>query len=69
MVSLIDNESHVLWGAEHEGAAPQSEADWNAIEDHALQIVAAGYLLARGGTGLEDAQWSAQREWQAQARR
>lgn len=68
MVSLIDNESHVLWGAEQEGAAPQSEADWNNIEDHALQIVAAGYLAARGGTGPEDAQWSAQPEWQAQSK-
>lgn len=68
MVSLIDNEAHVLWGAEREGAAPQSEAEWNTIEDHALQIVAAGYLLARGGTGPEDAQWSAQPEWQAQTK-
>jgi hypothetical protein len=68
MVSLIDNESHVLWGAEAEGAAPQSEAEWNTIEDHALQIVAAGYLLARGGTGPEDAQWSAQPEWQRETK-
>lgn len=68
MVSLIDNESHVLWGAEAEGAAPQSEADWNTIEDHALQIVAAGYLLARGGSGPEDAQWSAQPEWQRETK-
>ena len=68
MVSLIDNESHVLWGAEQEGAAPQSEADWNTIEDHALQIVAAGYLLARGGTGPEDAQWSVQPEWQRETK-
>lgn len=68
MVSLIDNESHVLWGAEREGEGPKTEADWNTIEDHALQIVAAGYLLARGGSGPADAQWSAQPEWQAQTR-
>ena len=68
MVSLIDNESHVLWGAEVEGGAPQSEADWNMLEDHALQIVAAGYLLARGGTGPEDAQWIAQPEWQRETK-
>jgi hypothetical protein len=68
MVSLIDNESHVLWGTEVEGGVPQSEAEWNTVEDHALQIVAAGYLLARGGTGPEDAQWSAQPEWQRETR-
>ena len=68
MVSLIDNESHVLWGAEAEGAAPESEADWNTIEDHALQIVAAGYMVARGGTGPEDAQWSAQPEWRRETK-
>jgi hypothetical protein len=68
MVSLIDNESHVLWGAEQEGRAPQTEADWNTIEDHALQIVAAGYLLARGGTGPEDADWSAQPEWRRETK-
>jgi len=68
MVSLVDNEAHVLWGAEREGAAPQTDADWNAIEDHALQIVAAGYLVARGGTGPEDARWSAEPVWQAQSK-
>jgi len=68
MVSLIDNEAHVLWGTEVEGGVPQSEAQWNTVEDHALQIVAAGYLLARGGTGPEDAQWSAQPEWQRETR-
>ena len=68
MVSLVDNEAHVLWGAEREGAAPQSEAEWNTIEDHALQLVAAGYLLARGGTGPEDAQWSAQPEWRRESK-
>jgi hypothetical protein len=68
MVSLVDNEAHVLWGAEREGAAPQSDADWNTIEDHALQIVAAGYLVARGGTGPEDARWSAEPVWQEQSK-
>lgn len=68
MVSLIDNESHVLWNAEQEGAAPQSEADWNTIEDHALQIYAAGHMLLSGGSGPEDAEWSGQPEWQTHAR-
>jgi hypothetical protein len=63
MVSLIDNESHVLWGAERKGHAPQSEADWDTIEDHALQIVAAAYMVEHGGTGPNDAQWSADPKW------
>lgn len=68
MVSLIDNEAHVLWGTEIEGGVPQTEAAWNTVEDHALQIVAAGYLLARGGSGPEDAQWATQPEWQRETR-
>lgn len=68
MVSLIDNESHVLWGAEREGGEPRTDEDWQTIEDHALQIVAAGYMLQAGGTGPEDAAWSAQPEWRVQAK-
>jgi cytochrome c556 len=68
MVSLIDNESHVLWDAEQEGRAPSSEGDWNTIEDHALQIYAAGHLLLAGGSGPQDAEWASQPVWQMQTR-
>lgn len=67
MVTMIDNASHVLWDVEVEGQAPKDEADWLEVEDHALQIAAAGTLIQLGGTGPSDAAWVKETEWSTSA--
>jgi hypothetical protein len=49
--SLVDNEAHVLWAPSARAPRRSRTPTENTIEDHALQIVAAGYLVARGGPG------------------
>jgi hypothetical protein len=68
MVRWIDNASHVLWDAEKPGFAPKDEADWVEIEDHAVQLAAAGTLIQLPGTGVSDAIWAKADGWQANAK-
>jgi hypothetical protein len=68
MVTWIDNASHVLWDAEKQGFAPKNAADWTEIEDHAIQLAAAGTLIQLPGTGTGDLQWSGEEGWKTNAR-
>jgi len=63
MVSLVDHAAHALWDVEPQGKAPKSDADWLELEDHAVQLAAAGTLISLGGTGPADAGWAALPDW------
>lgn len=67
MVSMIDNSGHVLWDTEKQGFAPKDEADWLEVEDHAIQLAAAGTLIQLGGTGQADMGWIRQVGWKESA--
>jgi hypothetical protein len=68
MVAWIDNASHVLWDVEKPGFAPKNGPDWVELEDHAIQLAAAGTLIQLPGAGPSDAIWAAQDGWKANAR-
>jgi hypothetical protein len=68
MVAWIDNASHVLWDVEKKGFAPKNEADWTEVEDHAIQLAAAGTLIQLQGSGPSDATWVGQEGWKTNAR-
>jgi hypothetical protein len=63
MVTMIDNAAHVLWDVEVKGQEPKNDADWLELEDHAIQVAAAGTLIQLGGTGPSDAGWAKQPGW------
>ena len=67
MVAMIDNAGHVLWDVEKEGFEPKNDADWVEVEDHAIQLGAAGSLLKLKGTGPADAGWLTQVGWTSNA--
>ena len=67
MVTWIDNASHVLWDVEKPGFAPKDDADWTELEDHAIQVASAGTLIQLPGLGPNDAVWSGQDGWKANA--
>jgi len=69
MVALVDHAGHQLWNVEVEGKAPKTDADWENVEEHAVQIAAAGPAITVGGTGPSDAVWVKSRSWQAHAQR
>jgi cytochrome c556 len=63
MVGLVDHASHTLWDVEKEGRAPKTDADWGELEHHAIQLAAAGPLIALGGTGQADPGWAQSPAW------
>ena len=63
MVALVDHAGHELWEVEREGKAPKTDADWERIGEHAVQLVAAGPAITVGGTGVSDAVWVKSPDW------
>lgn len=62
MVALVDHAAHELWEA---GSADRlTGRDWQTVEQHAIQLVAAGALLSLPGTGPKDKDWVATPAWQ-----
>ena len=64
MVALVDHAGHVVWNAEQEGRAPKTDAEWQELEHHAIQLMASGPLIALGGTGQADPGWAQSPDWQ-----
>jgi hypothetical protein len=67
MVALIDHAAHSLWAVEQNGRAPQTDKDWQVVEEHAVQIAAAGPAVTAGGTGPTDAAWVKSPSWHTYA--
>ncbi|HEY5623115.1 MAG TPA: hypothetical protein VIV14_05095 [Gammaproteobacteria bacterium] len=62
MVALVDHSAHEIWEA---GAAETlTGRDWQAIEQHAIQLVASGTLVSLGGNGVADRGWVMAPAWQ-----
>src|SRR4030095_5624627 len=68
MVGLVDHASHSIWDAATPEKAPKTDKAWEEIQHHAIQIAAAGSVIAMPGTGKSDAEWVKNPEWQRYAR-
>jgi len=66
MVALVDHAAHEIWEAA--SAERLTGRDWQVVEQHALQLVASGSLIARAGTGPQDSEWVSTAAWQEWAR-
>ena len=66
MVALVDHSAHELWDASYEETL--TGRDWQTIEQHAIQMVAAGTLISLGGTGDADRGWVMAPAWQRLSR-
>ncbi len=69
MVAVVDHAGHNLWDAEQAGKAPQTDAAWQVVQEHAVQMAAAGIAISVGGTGPRDAEWVKTPSWQTYAQR
>lgn len=67
MVALVDHAAHNLWEVEREGKSPKTDADWEVVAEHAIQLAAAGPAISAGGTGSTDALWAKSASWRAHA--
>lgn len=69
MVDLVDHAAHNLWAVEQAGKAPKTDADWDNIVEHAVQIAAAGPAITVGGSGPSDAVWVMSPSWHTHAQK
>ena len=66
MVALVDHSAHEIWDAGN--ASALSGRDWQNVEQHTIQLAAAGSLISTGGTGTADYGWVMSPRWQEWAR-
>ncbi len=66
MVALVDHSAHAIWDAGNAGTL--SGRDWQAVEQHSIQLAASGSLISLGGTGGADTGWVASPAWQEWSR-
>lgn len=62
MEKTITPATNTLWNAFD---PPTEEAQWVALEEAAVTLLAASSLVALGGTGPMDAEWASEAGWQA----
>ena len=62
MVALVDHSAHEIWEAG--SAQTLTGRDWQTVEQHAIQLIAAGTLVSLGGTGVADQGWVVAPAWQ-----
>jgi hypothetical protein len=68
MVAVVDHAGHSLWDVERKGKAPKTQADWELVAEHAIQIAAAGTLITLPSTGPNDLTMTQQADWKRFAR-
>jgi hypothetical protein len=68
MVGLVDHASHSIWDAATPKKAPKTDKEWEEIQHHAIQLAAAGSVIAMPGTGKSDEAWVKNPEWQRYSR-
>jgi len=62
MEKTITPATNTLWNAFE---PPTEEAQWAALEEAAITLLAAASVVAQGGTGPMDAEWAREPGWQA----
>jgi|GEM_PF-217388 len=62
MEKTITPATNTLWNAFE---PPTEEAQWVALEEAAITLLAAASVVAQGGTGPMDVEWASQPGWQA----
>ena len=69
MVALVDHAAHNLWSVEQADRTPKTDEDWRVVEEHAVQMAAAGPAITVGGTGTSDSVWVMAPSWHGYAQR
>ena len=68
MVSLVDQAAHEIWDGGNKDR-DLTDREWLLIEQHSLQLAAAGTVISLGGTGPADRGWALSPAWQDWSRK
>jgi hypothetical protein len=61
MVKFVDQAADPIWNAAV--TPPKTDAEWQEVEYHAMQLATTGTLLRIGGTGMMDMEWTNSPGW------
>jgi hypothetical protein len=61
MERIITPATNTLWGADN----PQTDEEWQTLDDAAITMIAIGNVLDMGGSGPSDNDWAADPVWKA----
>lgn len=61
MTSVVTPSTNTLWGIDN----PQTDAEWNAIDNAAVEVINVFKLIKEGGAGENDKAWAANPDWDA----
>lgn len=61
MVKFVDQAADPIWNAAV--TPPKTDAEWQDVEYHAIQLATTGTLLRVGGTGMMDMEWTNSPGW------
>src|SRR4249919_2791611 len=61
MVKFVDQAADPIWNAAV--TPPKTDAEWEQVEYHAIQLATTGTLLRVGGTGSMDKEWASAPDW------
>ncbi|MGH1471807.1 MAG: hypothetical protein ACRBCS_11475 [Cellvibrionaceae bacterium] len=64
MTGIIEPASNTLWGAALDDNIPQTNSDWDTLEQAAIQLIVATSSISSGGSGINDNAWANTEEWQ-----
>lgn len=68
MVGAIEPASNTLWAIALEENEPKTEEEWTAVEQEAIQLLAASSAISLGGSGPSDIKLAQQEKWQEYSR-
>ena len=61
MVKFVDQAADPIWNAAV--TPPKTDAEWEQLEFHAIQLATTGTLMRVGGTGSMDMEWASAPDW------
>jgi len=63
MVEVVAPATDTLWGV----ADPQTDSEWEALDDAADEVILTFRAIKLGGTGENDVKWASEPAWDAYA--
>ena len=64
MTAVIEPITNNLWGLALDENVPESDEDWKAVENQAIQLLTASSALSLGGSGPKDVANAQDKKWQ-----
>ena len=63
MTGMIEPITNALWAVAMDENIPESDSDWQALENQSIQLLTVSAALSLGGSGPMDKKWAQDEKW------